>query len=129
MGLQWVRLDTAMPRNHKVAELVEMREGYRSAFVYTCLLAYCGEQETDGFIPRSALRFCHARPADMARLVEVRLISVDPGGGGWDIPDWAEYQPTTDVSRARSQRARDAANIRWAAKSRLKNAHAEPPTT
>lgn len=122
MGLQWVRLDTAIARNHKVLDLVSMREGRSTAFVYTCLLAHCGEQETDGFIPRSALPFCHAKPMDMKRLVQVGLVTIDPGGGGWNIPDWAEYQPTSDVSAARSKRARDAANTRWEEYNRKKKA-------
>jgi hypothetical protein len=113
MGLKWVRVDNALPRNHKINELISMRDGYRSGFVYVCLLAYCGEQESDGFIPRSALPFCHARAVDMSRLVQVRLVEVDPDGGGWNIPDWREYQPTSDEIAAKSKRMKHAARVRW----------------
>jgi hypothetical protein len=33
--------------------------------------------------------------------------------GGWLIPDWAEYQPTSEETARRSQRAKEAAAHRW----------------
>lgn len=113
MALPWVRLDTALPRNHKILGLLDAKDGYRTAFVYTCALAYSGEQGTAGFIPRSALPFIHARMVDVNRLVEARLLITEPQGGGWDIHDWAEFQPTTEEHERRSRRAREAAAARW----------------
>lgn len=114
MGLPWVRLDTTLPRNHKILDLLDSRDGYRSAFVYTCALAYSGEQGTGGFIPRSALPFIHARTADMDRLVGVRLLTIDEGGGGWDIHNWSDFQLTSEEIEERAKRARNAARVRWA---------------
>ena len=114
MGLPWVRLDTAFPRNHKVLGLLDDKDGYRTAFVYTCALAYSGEQGTAGFIPRSALPFIHARQVDVNRLVAARLFICEPRGGGWNVNDWADFQPTTEENERRSQRAKDAAAVRWA---------------
>jgi hypothetical protein len=111
MSLQWVRLDTAFPRNHKVLSLLDERDGHRALFAYVCGLAYSGEQGTDGFIPRNALPFLHARQADARRLVEQRLWLEDPGG--WVINDWSEFQPSTEESRERSNRARAAAAAKW----------------
>ena len=111
--MQWVRLDTAVPRNHKIVELTSTTAGYRSAFAWVCALAYAGEQETDGFIPRSALKIIGATPRDVERLVEVRLFIPDEGGGGWWLNDWTEYQPTSDVMRQRSINAKNAAAVRW----------------
>jgi hypothetical protein len=105
-----------MPRNHKILGILEAKDGYRTAFVWTCSLAYSGEQGTAGFIPRSALPFIHARMVDIDRLVEARLLIPAASGGGWDIHDWAEFQPTTEEHEKRSQRARDAAAVRWAKK-------------
>lgn len=111
MGLQWVRLDTSLPRNHKVLGLLSGRDGHRAAFVYVCSLTYAGEQGTDGFIPREALPLCHGRPTDAVRLVEVGLWHDDPGG--WLINGWAEYQPTNEETVLRSKKARSAAMARW----------------
>lgn len=109
--MQWVRLDTAFPRNHKVLALLDHRDGRALGFVYCCGLSYAGEQGTDGFIPRAALPFLHAKPAEAQRLVEVGLWHDDEGG--WLINDWEEYQPTSDETAKRSSDARFAARVRW----------------
>lgn len=116
MALPWVRLDTAMPRNHKILDVIEQKDGYRAAFIYLAGLSYSGEQGTAGFIPRSALPFIHARKVDVDKLVAARLWISDASGGGWQIHDWAEFQPTTDEHLKRSERARHAAAIRWEGK-------------
>ena len=121
MALPWVRLDTGMPRNHKILSLLDQKDGFRAAFTYTCALAFSGEQGTGGFIPRSALPFIHARPAEINKLVEARLLDPHDQGGGWDIHDWAEFQPTTEEHAKRSQRAKDAAAIRWAKQNKAKS--------
>lgn len=112
MTLPWVRLDTSMPRNHKILAALPQKDGYRAAFVYCCSLAHSGEQGTAGFIPEEALPFVHARRQDAARLVELGLW--EPVPGGWVIPDWAEFQPTTEQHVARSEKAKKASAARWA---------------
>jgi hypothetical protein len=115
MPLPWVRLDTGFPRNHKVLALLENgATGHRAAFVYVCSLAYVGEQGTDGFIPRTALPFIHAKPADAAKLSDVRLWVEVPGG--WQINGWAEYQPSSAEHEERRKRAQLAAAARWQSK-------------
>jgi hypothetical protein len=110
-SLRWVRLDSGIARNHKVLALLDLKDGHRAINAYVFGLGYCGEQGTDGFIPRNALPFIHARPVDAARLVEVRLWHVDPGG--WLVNDWREYQPSSEESEKRSMKARAAAAARW----------------
>lgn len=114
MSLQWVRLDTAFPRNHKVLTLLDERGGKEALFAYVCGLAFSGEQGYDGFIPRAALPFVHAKAADVKKLTEVGLWHEQ--AGGWQINDWAEFQPTTEETTKRSQRAREAAAHRWSKK-------------
>jgi len=109
--MQWVRLDTAFPRNHKVLALMEMKDGHRAIVAYICGLSYCGEQDSDGFIPRNALPFLHARAADAKKLVDVRLWLADPGG--WVVNGWSDFQPSSEENRQRSIRARAAAAARW----------------
>lgn len=114
MGLPWVRLATELPRNHKILALLDHKNGRETAFVYCCSLAFSGEQGLSGFIPRTALPFIHAKPADVTRLTDVRLWVIDQGGGGWNINDWNEFQPSTEEHQMRSDRARMAAAKRWA---------------
>lgn len=110
-GLAWVRLDTAIPRNHKMLALTDMKDGHRAGFVYLCSLAYAGEQGTDGFIPRPALPMIHGRPVEASKLCDVGLwLARD---GGWQINDWADYQQTNDETKQRTDRARIAAAARW----------------
>jgi hypothetical protein len=110
-GLPWIRFDTSLPDNPKILDLVDMRDGRSAGFVYCCGLAYSGKHGTDGFIPRSALARVNGRPADAARLVEVRLwIETD---GGWQINGWDERQPSTEETQARRERAQKAASVRW----------------
>lgn len=109
--LAWIRLDTAMPRNHKILTLVSMKDGQRAAFAYVCSLAYAGEQGTDGFVPEPALPMIHAKPNDVQRLLEVGLWHARPGG--YEINDWADYQQTSAETDARTKRAKAAAAARW----------------
>jgi hypothetical protein len=110
-GLQWVRLDVALARNHKILALLELRDGARPICAYVFGLGYCGEQGTDGFIPRNALPFIHARPIDANKLAEVGLWHVEPGG--WTVNDWRDYQPSSEESEKRSMKAKAAAAARW----------------
>jgi hypothetical protein len=109
--LPWVRLDTSFPRNPKLLALLAEKDGHRAALAYICMLAYSGEQGTDGFIPREALPFVHARYADVTRLVTVNLVYPQPGG--WLIKSWSEFQESTTESQERSRRAQAAAQARW----------------
>jgi hypothetical protein len=112
MPLQWVRLDTAMPGNAKVLHLIEShKEGRAAAFVWLCSIAYAGEQGTDGFISRSALARCNGVAVHARLLVEHQFWKDE--GIGWTIHDFAEYQPSTEETRQRSERARMAAFKRW----------------
>lgn len=112
MGQRWVRLDAAFARNPKVIDMLADKDGFRAALVYVCALGYCGEQGTDGFVPRGALPFVHGRPRDADLLVKHRLWQAQ-NGTGWLIPDWAEYQPSTVDTQARSRAARKACCYRW----------------
>lgn len=111
MGLPWVRLDCAFPRNPKILALLAEKDGYRAAFVYTCMLSYSGEQGTDGFIPREALPFVHGRNADVTRLVTQNLVYPQPGG--WLINGWDEFQESNEETKRRRIRAQAGAAARW----------------
>ena len=106
MALPWVRLDTGLPDHPKVLELIESKK-HRAALAFVFGLAYSGRHETDGFVPKSALPFLHATRADAVALVEARLWHY--ADGGYQINDWEEYQPTSEVSKVRLASLRQAA--------------------
>lgn len=111
VGLPWVRLDSTVMQNPKILLLVEDKK-WRAVVVWVASLAHSGAQGSDGYIQKACLPLLHGTPADARALVSVGLWH-DAPGGGWQINDWAEYQPVTEQMQRRSQRARDAALIRW----------------
>jgi len=110
VGLPWVRLETAFPQNPKMLALVEDKH-FQAISAYICGLAYCGAQGTDGFIPRAALPFLHARKTDANNLVRVGLWI--ECAGGWDVNGWHDFQPTSAELAVRKERAKKAAARRW----------------
>ena len=116
-----MRLDNAFPSNPKILGLVEDK-AWRAITVYVCGLSYAGAHGTDGFIPPSSLPFLHGTKRDAARLCMAGLWI--PNSGGWDINDWAEFQPSSEEHRAKGEKARKAALIRWHGTDALSNADA-----
>lgn len=112
MTLPWVRLDTGWPRNFKTLALIDTARGRSALVVYVTGLCYAGEQGTEGFIPRTAMPYLHATKADVQQLVEVGLWH-EVNGIGWQVNDWADYQPSTTEAAARSARAKWLACRRW----------------
>jgi len=92
--------------------MVGEKDGHRAGLVYVCSLGYCGAHGTDGFIPREALPFIHARPADAARLVRHGFWHEQPGG--WLVHGWDEFQESSTETQERRRKAQMAAQIRWA---------------
>ena len=121
MALPWVRLENNWYSNPKFLMLVEDK-GWRSIAVYLAGLAWAGAQGQDGYIPKAALPMIHGTVKEAHKLAEVALWI--PAQGGWAINDWAEYQPSTEENERRSQKARDAARIRWHGKNGGGNASA-----
>lgn len=108
MPLPWVRLDSTFPSNPKLLALLTERDGHRAALAYICSLAYCGAHGTDGFITPSALPYIHARPKDAQLLVRYRLWH-GIEGVGWNVNGWSEFQPSSEETRERAARYRQAA--------------------
>ena len=107
---QWVRLETSLPDHPKVLALIGAKK-HKAVMAYCMGLAYCGRHELDGFIPKAALPFIHATKTEANALVEVGLWHAGPDG--WDINDWADYQPSTAENAAKKAKAQQAANVRW----------------
>lgn len=110
MALPWVRLDTGLPDHPKMLTLLAEKR-HRAALAYVYSLAYSGRHELDGFIPATALPFIHATKGDAVALCEIGLWHARPGG--YEINDWADYQPSNEETQRRKDRARAAAMKRW----------------
>jgi hypothetical protein len=110
-ALSWVRVQAAIARNHKVLALLPQKGGDRALNVFIFGLGYCAEQGNTGFIPEGALGLFHGNARSAQLLTEVGMWHDRPGG--WEVNDYAEYQPTDDAARARTEKARKAAEARW----------------
>lgn len=111
MGLPWVRMDTQWPHNPKFLQLIEDKQ-WRAVTNYWAGLGWSGAQGQAGYVPAFALPMVHASKREAGLLSEVGLWV--PGDGGWTINDWADYQPTNEEHERRTERARAAAQKRWA---------------
>lgn len=111
MAGQWVRVDSNLAANHKVLALLEQRGGDHALNIYVFGLGYCMNAGNDGFIPKLALGLFHGRAKDAQLLVEVGMWHELPGG--WQVHDWAEYQPSSEEAVKRSEKAKRAAARRW----------------
>lgn len=112
--LSWVRVDSALAYNHKVLQLLSERGGDHALCVYIFALGHSARQGLDGFIPEIALGLIHGRKRDSDLLTQAGMWR--PVKGGFEVPDWAEFQPSGEESKARSEKARKAAHARWAKK-------------
>lgn len=103
--MDWVKLAT----NYYLDPAI-MRAGEAAETLFTRALAYVGDHETDGVVPREALRILVARggTARARALVREGLWEVIPEG--WRFVQWTKHQASRDQMAARreSGRARQA---------------------
>lgn len=102
--MTWVRLDEAMPEHPKIAALSD------SAFaLFVTSLCYANRNLTDGFIPygvgHGQLRFCEGNPVPAIRELEAAGLW-DEIDGGWQVHDFADYQPSRESVLADREAAR-----------------------
>lgn len=116
-GLPWVRIDSDLAQNPKIAELAAEhgQRGLAAAFVFVCSIGHAAAHNTDGEIRKAVLPFIHGNAALARLLVEARLwVATETG---WAIAGYADHQPTKAAreadAAARSEAARKAANARW----------------
>lgn len=112
MGLPWVRLDSAIGQNPKIIALA-VAGRWRAISVYMVALGWCGQQNTAGYVPATALPFIHGTRREAAQLAEVGLWHQSDIGDGWIVNDWADYQPSTSYTEQASQKSRKGNCIRW----------------
>jgi len=107
--VKWVRVDTDLYRNAKIAPLAIHNRSAVVTWLGGLLIA--GEQETDGFVPAYMLADARGRARDVSVLVAAGLWT--PTGDGWMIHDWSDKNPTRRTAAEISEQARKAALARW----------------
>lgn len=112
VGLPWIRVDSTLPANPKVLQLLAARQ-HKAINVYVFGLTWTGHQGTDGYIPEYALPMIHATRKDAQLLVEVGLWHEAPHG--WTVNGWGDYQPSPEA-RARTLRGLEKARCTKAMK-------------
>ena len=101
--MTWVRIDDGAPLHPKLLDA-----GPEAAWLWTCGLAYCNRNHTDGLIAARHLAALYPGAWPEARLQELaaRLVSVrlwDADGADYRVHDYAHYQEeaTREVVDAR----------------------------
>lgn len=108
--MQWSRMDNNWPWNPKFLELLEGKPLDPSGLFWASV-AYTSGHDTKGRVSTRALPFIHGSKKGADALVYHGLWS--PSVAGWEIKNFAEYQPAVPSAEVRSQKASKAANARW----------------
>jgi hypothetical protein len=107
---EWAAVDVGLLRDPKVAQL---SAGDQLAFISAIL--WTVEQQTDGRLPRVALRLLGSTAAQLGRLVDAGLL--DRLDDGWQLRAWDKWQKPRQLWEAehddRVAKARLAACTRW----------------
>jgi hypothetical protein len=109
--LTWFRVDCDIRNNPKISEILRQYSGESALILFLFSIGYTTAEGTGGFIPAGMLRALHGTNARARLLVEFGFWEVVPGG--WDVHDYADYQPLDAAAKARSQKAKAAAEARW----------------
>lgn len=99
--MEWVKLSSKYYNDPAI-----MRAGEPAEVLFTRALAYCGDQETDGFVPAEVLpRLATTRAVQRAAALvrEGLWESVD---GGWRFVAWDRYQASRDQLTAHREAGR-----------------------
>lgn len=91
VGVVWVKIDDGFPEHRKT-----VRAGDRASFLFVSALCYCARNSRDGFVPEGVVS--QLTPAPNAKKLAATLVDVglfEVTDDGFQIHDYAEYQPTT----------------------------------
>jgi hypothetical protein len=106
----WTKIDGDFHSHPKVRAV-----GNKAVGVYVRELSWSNAYGTDGRIVPADLSVFGATLVDAKALVRAGLWDV--ADGGWQVHDFADYQPTAESVNGhrskRSEAARKAANVRW----------------
>ena len=99
--MTWVRIDDDLFNHPKLTDA--WWRDHASVGLWAFAAAHSGKHLLDGAVPARFVAPYFATPAQARRattaLVDARLWV--PNGDGWEIHDWAEYNPTRERELAR----------------------------
>ena len=102
--MAWFKADDRIMEHHKFIA-ARAKGGHRAIGVWFHAGTWANGQMTDGFIPRSWASLNNAlNEAEI--LVEVGLWDEDASRDGWQMHDYADYQPSRADLEAKSQQKR-----------------------
>lgn len=87
--MAWFKVDDKLhshPKRH--------RAGLRAMGLWVVAGSWCGDQLTDGLVPRDMLTALGGKPADAKALVDAGLWETD--AQGWRFHDWGGQNPSRD---------------------------------
>lgn len=92
--MAYVKIDTTVPRHPKF-----IRAGGNASWLWLCMLAYCQDNLTDGFIPTEVLpMFGNSRTkACISKLLRCQLLVEAPSG--YCINDYLDHNASADERR------------------------------
>jgi len=100
----WVKLDDAFGEHPKIARISDT-----ALALWVTGLAYCNRNLTDGFIPNTVglgqLRYCEGNAIPGIRELESVGLWI-PVKGGWQVHDYADFQPSREAVLAEREAAR-----------------------
>lgn len=116
-GLPWVRMDTDIPSNPKVAVFVAThgQKGLAALCVWHFAIEYSGAHSTDGLIDKAVLKLIHGSPLHARLLVDGGFF--EAAENGWRLVGYDDHQPSRktveELSEVRAAAGRKGAEKRW----------------
>jgi|LakMenEpi03Aug12_release.lakeMendotaPanAssembly.Ray.scaffolds.fasta_scaffold51599_2 hypothetical protein len=111
-GLPWVRLDSNIGTNMKIARLLKQRDGHRAFVMYVCALGWSGGHGTDGYVPEESFTFIHGTDRLAGMLAAAGLFD-RADDEGWQIRNYEERQEMAEVTELKQAQKRRAICARW----------------
>jgi hypothetical protein len=125
--VSWNRLDDGLHSHPKAQDA-----GLEAMGLWCLTLSHCGAYLTDGHLKRAAAHriACSEKKLDelSSRLVAAGLWELHPSGDGWQVHDYAEYNPSREQVLAERE-ARRAGGQKGAARRWAGSAPIAPPMT
>jgi hypothetical protein len=84
-----VAFDTRLFESVEFSLLADSNK-HRAALAHVLAHAYATKHDTEGFLPKAALRLLYGKPADARELVRLGLWV--PVTNGWVLNDWIRHQ-------------------------------------